>query len=341
MTPLTEHSSPQISAEQPDVTTNKPHRHNHSDSVTDGFSYHIYGMRIRSEFQLLLAGCELQEHDVTISQGQVPDPPTAIADRRNWFHASPDGISFGIQDVGRFQIYGGNDVRVQRAAGAEDASIRPFLVGSSIGYLLHQQRRLPLHASCVEVNGGCVAFVGRRGEGKSTLAALLHDRGHSVLTDDICATQVFADRPPMVALGSPTLKLKPASLAAIGQDSQMLNRVAPHIDKFGYHPNQNSVSSVLALKAIYILRTGKSLKIHETTNVVALSRLKRFTYRRWVLPGICEAANHFEMCARLASQIPIRILDRPRDLARVDETLDLLERDFDSLPNPQTQRSAA
>jgi serine kinase of HPr protein (carbohydrate metabolism regulator) len=58
--------------------------------------------------------------------------------------------------------------------------------------LLQQRGRLVLHASAVTVDLGVVAFMGGPGWGKSTMAAAMYARGHSIVADDV--TAVRADK---------------------------------------------------------------------------------------------------------------------------------------------------
>jgi len=63
--------------------------------------------------------------------------------------------------------------------------VRLYLLGSAWGALCYQRDLLVLHASAVRVDGRAVAFCGRPGMGKSTLAAWLAESGHALVSDDL------------------------------------------------------------------------------------------------------------------------------------------------------------
>lgn len=67
-----------------------------------------------------------------------------------------------------------------------------------------------LHASAVEVDEGVIAIVGRSGQGKSTLAAMLCAAGAKLITDD--ALRVVADDDGVCCFsGTSTLRLRPGA----------------------------------------------------------------------------------------------------------------------------------
>ena len=70
--------------------------------------------------------------------------------------------------LGRFLLRNGEEVTIDLAPFSGEASVSSYLLGGLFGVLCHQRGIIPLHASVIEVAGGCVAFVGASGAGKST-----------------------------------------------------------------------------------------------------------------------------------------------------------------------------
>jgi hypothetical protein len=62
-----------------------------------------------------------------------------------------------------------------------------YLLGPVLGLLLRLRGITCLHASAVTLGDRVAAFAGSEGAGKSTTAAALAQRGHSVISDDIVA----------------------------------------------------------------------------------------------------------------------------------------------------------
>ena len=79
-------------------------------------------------------------------------------------------------------------------AGALPLDVRAYLLGTIFVVLCQQRGLLPLHASAIAAESGVVAFLARSGQGKSTLAAHLAQRGFRVLADDVCLIDTTAAR---------------------------------------------------------------------------------------------------------------------------------------------------
>jgi hypothetical protein len=94
--------------------------------------------------------------------------------------------------------------------------LRLYLLGPALGVLLQQRGLLVLHASAVAIGERVVAFVGESGWGKSTTAAALERRGHTVVADDVCALHLRGSEDPLVFPAIPRLKLDAAPALARG-----------------------------------------------------------------------------------------------------------------------------
>ncbi len=76
-----------------------------------------------------------------------------------------------------------------------------------------------------------VAFLARSGQGKSSLAAHLAQRGFRVLADDVCLIDTRSG-PAMVIPTAPWLKLWRNSLEILGRQAEGLERVFSEDDKY-------------------------------------------------------------------------------------------------------------
>ena len=128
---------------------------------------------------------------------------------------SGDAAVVTVPGVARYRIEQGLRITLEADPQAADADVRSHLLGVALGVTWHQRGRLPLHASAVEVDGRAVVFAGPAGVGKSTLAALLADRGYPVVTDDACVVDFDTDGSPHTWTGVPQLKLASSSPAVI------------------------------------------------------------------------------------------------------------------------------
>lgn len=115
------------------------------------------------------------------------------------FHAfvSPDGTIWtefhrcGLSYLLRFPGFAdfdvsadGTEVASHPSPGTDRFTVEHLYINQVLPLALSRQGRLAFHASAVTVPGGAVAFLGRSGVGKSTLAAQFATSGASFLTDD-------------------------------------------------------------------------------------------------------------------------------------------------------------
>ena len=126
------------------------------------------------------------------------------------------GARFGVPGIATFDVTRDRIV-VGPVHGVPTANVRLFLLGTAMGLLAHLRGLLPLHANAVEIDGEAVAFAGPSGCGKSTLAAWFHDRGHRLITDDVCVISTMNGAPPLALPGLPRVRLWRQALERSGR----------------------------------------------------------------------------------------------------------------------------
>lgn len=101
------------------------------------------------------------------------------------FHRVDAGYLLRFPQLADF-IVSADGLRVDShlAPGCDEATLEHLYCNQIVPLALSRQGELVLHASAVEVDGGCIAFMGTTGQGKSTLATSFATAGHAVLTDD-------------------------------------------------------------------------------------------------------------------------------------------------------------
>lgn len=258
-----------------------------------------------------------------------------------------DRAQIAWPNVGRFYLEAGRGVRIEVAPGVPEATWRAFLVGPVLSLLLYQRGFLVLHASAVALRDGAgqwgaVGFVGRSGEGKSTMAAALHARGHRVMSDDVIAVPILAPEQqsldpilrsdsvapaplsPLIFPGYPQLRLAPQSVQALGEDAAALPRIYPLQERRIRRVEQGFELSGVPLRSLFVLESGEKLALQRLAPAPALMQLVQHTYCIG-LSERTEAADQFYKCAALARTLPIFGLERSRDLTRLDDVTALVE----------------
>ncbi|MEN9573668.1 MAG: hypothetical protein RL514_1523 [Verrucomicrobiota bacterium] len=272
--------------------------------------------------------------DAVFRLGEVPLELPECLVRKAHFQAAPGKLLVWMDAVARFLVQEGREILVQPLPGAQESDLRELLLCSPMGALLHQRGVLPLHASVIVTEQGAVAFAGRSGHGKSTLAALFQRRGHPVLADDLAVVTFDEAGRPMVAPGYPQLKLRPDSLAQLGHGSAQLPRVRAPREKFAFAFPEAFHAEPLPLVRLYVLEACQSadgLRLETLPVAEKLRHLLTHTYRKGYLAGLGRKPAHFQMVARLVTAVPAKLVKRPaEDGFQLDELAGLLAADFGS-----------
>jgi hypothetical protein len=147
----------------------------------------------------------------------------------------------------RFQDYGdflisrdGRSVQCCPLPGTAESTVRHLFLDQIVPLVLSRRGTLVLHASAVLTPGGVVAFVGKSGQGKSTLAACFGQNGFRLISDDylllrrteLRKTTALAPAEDWVAIPSyPGVRLWPESSDGIFSVPPESAEIAEYTDK--------------------------------------------------------------------------------------------------------------
>ncbi len=290
------------------------------------FVYSAYGLEICSPLPLQELSPGRSRRDVVVRFGKVDRRTTRITPGGSLLNVSQDEIYLHRPEVGTFLVKGGREIRIEPDPGAEIDTLRNFLLGPILALLLHQRGHLVLHSSGIRINRGAVLFVGGSRAGKSTTAMALHDRGHTVVTDDLAVVQ-WNTRGPVVWPGFPQLKLWPEAASSLGRSPEKLSRIHARLEKRGLSVSGGFSMEPLPLHRIYILDHRANSSGRALTSQEALVELMRHSYHASWIRGR-EASGLFLQCARLVNKIPIDLLRRPETLVGIHPWIKLLEEDL-------------
>jgi hypothetical protein len=140
---------------------------------------------------------------------QVLPAGKSLDDEFDWFHhwsTHDNGVwlKFGSRgedyllrfpDQGDFLIsHGGEEVRCCPLPSTPASTVRHLFLDQVIPLILSRREPLVLHASAVLTPQGAIAFVGKSGQGKSTLAACFAQIGWPLISDDYLVLRKMALR---------------------------------------------------------------------------------------------------------------------------------------------------
>lgn len=238
------------------------------------------------------------------------------------FHRAAAGYLLRFPGLADFEVTAdGARVVAHPAPGTDEPTLEHLYINQLVPLALSRQGRPAYHASVVAVPGGAVAFLGKTGMGKSTLAASFALAGSAFLTDDALLVEETPDG-CRVLPSHASLRLWQDSVSALAGalDNPSLPRAGP--------VSYSSKARLLAgealshceqaqpLLAAYVLEPQGSAGV----SVTPLSGLAR--YMAWLgnsflldIEDPALLARHFEWTHRISAAVPTFSLDYPREYA--------------------------
>ena len=262
-------------------------------------AYVAFGLRIHTERELpdgVQAASFVSAPDVTIRWAEAQG--SASASEHGWYEFSPELHRFGWPEVGTVEIRAArtgaepaqHQVTVHPVVDVAAGLAEHVLLGPVIADILLSRGFLPLHASANCVSDQVVAFVGRSGQGKSTLAAALHRLGQDAHADDLLA--VPGEGEPRVPFGISRIKLNPDSARSTGEDPSALPVVYAGVEKRSKAILWDHTRSARPLCAIYRVLDGDALSIRRMDPRAAVLELVRNCFRVEVEQHAVGLARH-------------------------------------------------
>lgn len=316
------------------------------------YSYYTYGLNIQSILILpgLMSG-KSGKFDLTISMGKVEDLPLEVAeiDHELIFWNTPDQFITISKQVGVILARNGNEIIVDSISGIENHQLASIVLDIALPAILHQRGLLVLHASAVTVGDAAVAFLGKSGEGKSTMAVAMHTygqtvasdrtRGSKILTDDMVALELNTEGDPLVFAGFPQVRLLPETVTAIDGVAKYLSPEKDFLT--GKHICSNDLwlpIEPVPLKRIYVLAEGEEQTIERLPPQTAFLELMRNFYGQALVQSKDAATLQFHRYTKLLRRIPVYCLRRPRSLSQIPDLVRLVEKDCSQIEHEKLEK---
>ena len=288
-------------------------------------TYEVYGLTISSEFEIMeLRPCQNPSHiDVTVKYAELG---LMNPDATQNFSFSEDRQVIVLPLVAAFVIEGSDTVLVEPKPGVSVELLAVPLLGPILAILLHLRGKFVLHGSAISHGGKAYGFVGDKGAGKSTLAAmLLKNPGVQFLTDDL----LVVSESLKVLCGYQQLKLSDEALGY--SERQKLNVRPPPIEEFPKHQvllkTYGPIESV-PIGGVFELVRGAESKIEDVTLAEAIRILLRFSYiSRFPKRAINEHEKQemFRITTRIAATNRVKRMYVPDGIGALDQVISTLE----------------
>jgi len=291
------------------------------------YSYKAYGLGIHSAVALPELVPSEVKADVFLTLGSVSKnsiPPNSI----EWAQANSEETLLYYKGVGTFLVRKGNTIIADPAPEANENLVRFVILTRALATILDQRKFIVLHGSSLGINGHGAVFLGESQQGKSTLAAFFHRRGHSLLSDDLTAIQVEDGTPPLVFPGFPEFRLWPDTILAFGEELKDWDAAPHRAKKRTCQVMEGFSDTPFPLKKIYVLEEGPELAIEPLSPQEAFVELMRHSITAGILKGSGRAPEHLLQCGNLIKTGSIAWLKRPRSLEILSALAEMVEKDL-------------
>ncbi len=252
------------------------------------------------------------------------------------FYRSDEGYLLRFPDLADFEVSAdGTEVVAHPTDGTDEVTVEHLYINQLVPLALSRQGRPAYHASVVTVPGGAVAFLGKSGMGKSTLAASFALSEAAFLTDDALLVEETKDG--CLAMPShASLRLWDDSAAALIDERIAKASAISYSSKARLLAGEALAycEEPQTLLATYVLdRQGaKDVAIRELTG---LDRYMAWLGNSFLLDIKDHAllSLHFEWTHRISGAVPTFALDYPRNYGMLPDVQDAVRHHVTSVGN--------
>lgn len=216
-----------------------------------------------------------------------------------------------------------------------EVTVRHLLLDQVIPVVLSRRESVVLHASAVLTPHGVIAFAGKSGQGKSTLAASFAQKGYALLSDDCLVLR--AEHGGWTALPSyPGVRLWPSTAEALvrgGADTA----VVAHYSSKQRISNVDLVPFVdkpAPIRRLFFLADEDShVSIQKLSPGRAFVSLVEFTYNLDIEdPTVLR--RQFEAVGQLTAEVPAYAIRYPRQFASLPAVWETIFNHLGEGPKP-------
>ncbi|MED3835007.1 aldolase [Peribacillus frigoritolerans] len=279
------------------------------------YFYKAFGLRILSEIHLpeLIGASDEGREEIEIKMGNLSSKWNDLNKGQRKIIVSGNIVMFQIPYLATFCIEEGKSIIVSPIIGFDIDKIRLYLLGTCMGALLIQRKKLPLHGSSVAIDGKAYAFVGQSGAGKSTLESAFIRKGYQLLSDDVIAISLSEGNIPMVEPSYPQQKLWEDSLNNFGMETAHYRPLFERETKYSVPLHSQYYNGPLPLAGVFEISKGdcKTIELKPITGLDQFRILLKQTFRSSLIERMGLMEWHFYYSSHLIKHINMFQLRRP------------------------------
>ena len=294
-------------------------------------NYILYDLKIESDISIsdLNTSESFEQPDIIINSSELSSEELYLLDEKSLVLNS-ESFYFAISNIATYHVTDKKYIEIKYHPSATEQEISLYLLGSCIGAVLFQNGYLPLHASSIYTEKGCVLFTGDSGAGKSTTLNAFIQKGYKMVTDDVSAMKVKDNNLEMYS-SFPRAKIWKDTTEKLNIDSTQLKKIHRDMDKYSrpisdidFH-NETSKPYILYEINKY---DKDDILIEEIFGLEKIKILINNTYRNYYLEKIGNRKEHFKQITMLEKLIKVKRIYRPENKNCISEFVDILEKDF-------------
>lgn len=284
--------------------------------VENKIIYRAFDFSIISEIplsQLPQLGIEVETNiDIVITKEDLTKKWNKLVEKDSVFIIQKNLMMYKFGDIAIFAVQDGKRILVSPLKEFDEDTAGIIILGTCMGAILMQRKVLPLHGSCIAINGKAYAIIGDSGAGKSTLALAFLNRGYCLLTDDVIAVSLKGNI-PYVTPSYPQQKLWQDSLKSFGIKSDDFKSLLGRENKFCVPVSSNYFTDPLPLAGVVeLVKTEtKDIIIRPIENLERFFTFYYHTYRNFFIDKSELMDWHFHTSAKILKQIDMYQLQRP------------------------------
>lgn len=221
-------------------------------------------------------------------------------------------IWFYAENIATYQIIEGKKILVTKDKDCNHETVKAYLIGTCMGYILFQKNILAIHGAVVANKDKASIIIGDSGSGKSTISMYLQNKGYGFLSDDIA--RIFYVDKLCVSSGYPGQRLCEDTMGELDFNIKQYRKVhLPNKNKFLIPIKENFIDNSIEVRFIFEITTKSSGEIEffhvegkEKLNIIlnniyGINRLKFLEMN----------SNYFKSCISLAREITVYKIVRP------------------------------
>ena len=295
------------------------------------YYYLLYGLKVKSniEFVQLLPAEPFPEEDTEIEicledSDVLSRPFEEIKAAGKFFDLTENGIWFD-NSAGHFEIETLSGKTVMKCARYSDTKVQEaqsYLLGNCLALALTQRKKIAIHGSTLAVGDKAIIICGGSGDGKSTTAMGIIEKGAGLLADDISVVDIDANGKAIVYPGFPEQKLCRDAALEKGLDLNTLRYIDEDKDKFALDRNSIFVTECMELSDIFVIgrHNGDNVETEDIVGEDSLNTIISNFFLRDLYDGLfgLDPMDVFK-CVKIASQARIHRISRPMGRNTKDE----------------------